>query len=68
MAPYFVSDSDRADLVAAFLFVMEGNAARQAGEPAANNPYQPGTEHWAKWLEGWNEGGASQSRSGCTGL
>ena len=49
-----LADEGSDDLVAAFLFIMEGKAARQANEPAESNPYQPGTEQWAKWLEGWH--------------
>jgi hypothetical protein len=41
---------------AGFLFVMEGEAARIAGEPATSNPYEPGSLHGCKWMEGWNEG------------
>jgi hypothetical protein len=49
--------------LAAFLFVMEGQAARTVGEPPTNNPYEPGSVQWSKWLDGWNEGGTKPEKS-----
>jgi ribosome modulation factor len=34
----------------------EGRAAAERGAPQDDNPYELGTEEWAKWYSGWIDG------------
>jgi hypothetical protein len=38
-----------------FLYIMEGVAARDAGQPLSDNPYESGSEASVFWAEGWHE-------------
>ena len=42
-------------MLLAVLFVMEGAAARTAGQAADENPYEPDTSQHKHWLEGWRD-------------
>jgi len=52
----------RSSLLLAFLFRMEGESARAAGLPLLANPYEPETDQYQLWAEGWHaQEGARQA-------
>ena len=44
-----------------FLFFMEGESARLAGEPQTTNPYEPASRQAQQWLAGWQAAAAAMS-------